>query len=120
MERADSRRGIPNNATCCGCYWRGYRSRAGDRSLRGCPGADTYDDRSSLSNSHRYSRAAHAYAYADADPYPHADTDAHAHPNADPDPDPHAHSYAHADFHAYPYARLQRRTIPKLGVEILR
>ena len=112
MERADSRRGLPNNATSCGFYSCGYGIQARHRSLGGCPGADTYDDRSSLSLSDRYSPAVHAYAYADPDRHAHADRDRHGHP--------YAHAHADPDFHAHPYARLQRRTIPELGVAILR
>ncbi len=116
VEGANSKRGLANRASSCGCCGRGYRSHARHCSLRGCPNADTYDNLCSPSNSQPDSHR-HAYAYAYSYPYssahPGAHPSTHAHPYADPDP--HAHPYAHA----HPHTRLQR-TIPKLGVAILR
>ncbi len=125
VEGANSKRGLANRTGSCGCCGRGYGSQSGHRSLRCCPGADTYDNLCSLSDSQPYShRHAYAYAYAYTYCYAYANTTpdthscaartrTHAHPyahaDADPDPDPHTH----------PYARLPR-TIPKLGVAILR
>ncbi len=117
VEGANSKRGLANRTSSCGCRGRGYGSQARHRSLKGRPSADTYDNLCSPSNSQPYShRHAYAYAYAcaHANPYPYssAHPSTHAHPYADPDP------HAHPNAHAHPHARLQR-TIPKLGVAIL-
>ena len=117
VEGADSKRDLANRTSSRGCCGLGYGNQSQHHSLRGCPGADTYDNRSplSLTKSQPYShRHACSYAYA----YPRADANAHTgpHAGADANADTHAHSYAHA----HPYARLQRRTIPKLGMAILR
>ncbi len=113
VEGANSKRGLANRTSSRGCCGRDYRIQARHRSLRGCPSANTYDNLCSLSDSQPYShRHAHAYAYTDTTPDTHscpARTHGHLYAHADADPDPHAH----------PYARLQR-TIPKLGVAILR
>ena len=110
VEGANSKRGLANRASshgCCGC---GYGSRSRHRGLRGCPNAGTYDNLCSPSNSHPYShRHAHAYAYS----YAYANTTPDTHSRD-------AHADAHSYAHTHPYARLQRRTIPKLGVAILR
>ena len=119
VEGANSKRGLANRATSCGCCGRGYGNQARHRSLKGCPSADTYDNLCSLSDSQPYShRHAYACAYAYAYSYAYANTtpDTHSCADADADANPHAYPYAHA----HPYARLQRRTIPKLGVAILR
>ncbi len=112
VEGANSKRGLANRTSSCGCCGRGYRSQARHCSLKGRPSTGTYDNLCSPSNSQPYSHR-HAYAYAYAYAYPSAHTHAHA--------DPHAHPYADADTdpHAHPYPRLQR-TIPKLGVAIPR
>ncbi len=120
VEGANSKRGLANRTSSCGCCGRGYGSQARHRSLKGRPSADTYDNLCSPPNSqpdsHRHAYA-YSYAYAYANPHPSVHPSAHAHPYADADPDPHADP--DADPHAHPYARLQR-TIPKLGVAILR
>ncbi len=113
VEGANSKRGLANRTSSCGCCGRGYGSRSQHYSLRGCPNTDTYDNLCSPSNSHPYShrhahRHAHAYAYAYSYSYANNTTTT---ADADADPNP----YAHAD----PHARL-RRAIPKLGVAILR
>jgi hypothetical protein len=108
VEGANSKRGLANRTSSCG---RGYGSQSRRCSLRGCPSADTYDNLCSLSDSQPYSHR-HAYSYSYAYAYANTTPDTHscaARTHADADPDPHAH----------PYARL-RRTIPKLGVAILR
>ena len=118
VEGANSKRGLANRTSSCGCCDCGYGSQSRRCSLRGCPSADTYDNLFSLSNSQPYSHR-HAYAYACADLYP------SAHPQPHPDPYGHTYTYAHAHADAdagpdpHPYARLPR-TIPKLGVAILR
>ncbi len=110
VEGANSKRGLANRTSSCGCCGRGYGSQSRRCSLRGCPSADTYDNLCSLSDSQPYS---HRHAYADA--YTDPDPSGHPHPH------PHGHPYADAfaDPHALPYARLQR-TIPKLGLAFLR
>ncbi len=113
VEGANPKRGLANRTSSCGCCGRGYGSQSQHCSLRGCPNADTYDNLYSPSNSQTYSHRhacayAYSYAYANTTPDTHSCA-AHANPYAHADPDPHAH----------PYARLQR-TIPKLGVAILR
>ncbi len=114
VEGANSKRGLANRTSSCGCCGRGCGSRSRHCSLRGCPNAGTYDNlcSPSPSNSHPCSHR-HAYAYS----YPSADPDAYSYPSADPNTDAHAH--ADPNCHAHPYARL-RRTIPKLGVAIPR
>ena len=114
VEGANSKRVLANRTPSCGCCGRGYGSQSRRCSLRGCPSADTYDNICSLSHSQPYShRHAYAYSCAHAHADPHADP--HGHPYADADPDPNADSLAHP----HPYARLPR-TIPKLGMAILR
>ncbi len=116
VEGANSKRDLANRTSSRGCCGRGYGSQSRHCSLKSRPSIDTYDNLCSPSNSHPYSHR-HAYAYAYA--YTHANTtpDTHAHAHADADPDPYADAYA--DTYAHPYARL-RRTIPKLGMAILR
>ena len=119
VEGANSKRGLANRATSCGCCGRGYRNQARHRSLKDRPSADAYDNRNrcSLSDTQPYShRHAYAYAYAYANTHSYSYTSACAYAHADPPADANSHSYAPA----HPYARLQRRTIPKLGVAILR
>ena len=118
VEGANSKRVLANRTPSCGCCGRGYGSQSRRCSLRGCPSADTYDNICSLSHSQPYShRHAYAYAYAYSCAHAHADphADPHGHPYADADADPNADSLAHP----HPYARLPR-TIPKLGMAILR
>ncbi len=127
VEGANSKRGLANRTSSCGCCGRGYGNQARHCSLKGRPSTGTYDNLCSPSNSQPYSHR-HAYAYAYA--YSHPSTHPCAHPcahscaartHAHADPDPHGHPYADADAnpHAHPCARLPR-TIPKLGVAILR
>ena len=116
VEGANSKRGLANRASSCGCCDRGYGSQARHCSLKGRPSTDTYDSLCSPSNSQTYSHR-HAYSYSYADPSAHAD--ASADPSAHADPNAHPYAHADADPNAHPYARL-RRTIPKLGVAIPR
>ena len=109
VEGATSKRGLANRTSSRCCCGRGYRSQSRHRSLKGHPSTVTYDNLCSLSDSQPYPHR-HAYAYGDTTPDTHscpARTHGHLYAHADPDP------------HAHPYARLQR-TIPKLGVAILR
>ena len=118
VEGANSKRVLANRTPSCGCCGRGYGSQSRRCSLRGCPSADTYDNICSLSHSQPYShRHAYTYAYSCAHAHadPHADPHGHPYADADADPDPNADSLAHP----HPYARLPR-TIPKLGMAILR
>jgi hypothetical protein len=112
VEGANSKRGLANRISSCGCCGRGYGSQARHCSLKGRPSADTYDNLCSLSNSQPDSQPdshRHAYAYASAYASAHPHGHPYAHADADADPHPHTH----------PYARLQG-TIPKLGMAILR
>jgi len=115
VEGANSKRGLANRTSSCGCCGRGYGSQARRCSLRGCPNAGAYDNLCSPSNSRPYSHRhayAYSYSYADTTPDTHtcaARTHVHADPDPGPDPGPDAH----------PYARLPR-TILKLGVAIPR
>ncbi len=119
VEGANPKRDLANRASRCGCRSRSYGNQSRHRSLKGCPDADTYDNLCSLADpqpdSHVY---AHAHTYADAS------ASAHANPDANPDADADALAYTDADprtdAHSDSYARLQRRTIPELGVAILR
>ncbi len=109
---------LANRTSSCGCCGPGYGIQSQRCSLRGCPGAGTYDNLCSLPNSLSDSQPySHRYAYTD--PYPSAYPSAYSHADADADADPYPSADAHADTHTHPYARLQR-TIPKLGVAILR
>ncbi|MCH7998782.1 MAG: hypothetical protein IIA91_04790 [Chloroflexi bacterium] len=69
MEGANSKRGLANRASSCGCCGRGYGNQARHRSLKGRPSADTYDNLCSLSDSQP-----HSHRHADADSYSHANT----------------------------------------------
>ncbi len=113
VERANSKRGLANHDSSCGCRGRGYGNQSRRCGLNGRPSADTYDNRYSPPDTQPY---AHAYAHAYA--YTHAYAYAHANPNTNPhaDADPNANALTDADS----YARLQRRTIPELDVAILR
>ncbi len=75
VERADSKRGLANRTSSCGCRGRGYGSQSRRCSLKGRPSTDTYDNLCSLSNSqpdsHRHAHA-YAYSYADTTPNTHA------------------------------------------------
>ncbi len=113
VEGANSKRGLANRTSSCGCCGRGYGSQARHCSLKGRPSTGTYDNLCSPSNSHPYSHR-HAYAYADACPYTYANTTPDTHSCA-----ARTHAHADPDPHTHPYARLQR-TIPKLGVAIPR
>ena len=116
VEGADSKRDLANRTSSRGCCGLGYGNQSQHHSLRGHPSADTYRNRCSLSDSQPHSYS-YAYAYAAPDTYScaaHSDPDPHA--DADANADPYTHPYAHA----HPCARLQRRTIPKLGVAIPR
>jgi hypothetical protein len=117
VEGANSRRGLANRTSSCGCCGRGYRIQSRHRSLRGRPSADTYDNLCSLSDSQPDSQPySHRYAYSYANSYANTTPDTHSCAART-----HAHPYAHADADpdAHPYARLPR-TVPKLGVAILR
>ena len=120
VEGADSKRGLAslaNRTSSRGCCGLGYGNQSQHRSLNGRPSADAYDNLCSLPNSLSVSQPyAHRHAYAHACTYPSAHPSAHAHadPYANANPNPHTH----AD--AFPHARLQRRTIPKLGMAIPR
>ncbi len=120
VEGDDSRRGFANRASSCGCCGHGYGNQSRHHSVNGRPGADTYDSRSSLSNSQPNSQPdSHRHAYAYASTYAYAYAYAYASAYAYPSAHAYADADAHAHAHAHPYARLQR-TIPKLGVAILR
>jgi hypothetical protein len=91
VEGANSKRGLANRTSSCGCCGRGYGSRSRHRSLRGCPNAGTYDNLCSPSNSHPYShRHAYAYSYAYSYTYAYANTTPDTH-SCDAHADPHAH-----------------------------
>ncbi len=118
VEGVNSRRGITSRAISCHCCGRGYGNRSRRCSLDGRPGADTYDNLCSLSDSLSHSQPhshRHAYAYAHARAYALADP----HANADPNADTNANANANTDPDAHPDARLQH-SIPKLGMAILR
>ncbi len=123
VEGASSKRGLANSASSCHCCGHGYGNQSQHRGLNGRPGADTYNNRCSLSDSlsrsqpysHRHAYA-YAYAYAYAHAYAHAYAQAYA--NADANADANANANTDPDAHAHPFARLQH-SIPKLGVAIL-
>jgi hypothetical protein len=111
VEGANSKRGLANRTSSCGCCGRGYGSQSRHYSLRGYPNASTYDNLYSPSNSQTYSHR-HACSYSYSYSYSYANTTPDTHSCA-------ARTHADPNCHAHPYARL-RRTIPKLGVAILR